>query len=108
MKKNSWNSREMVDMQEILVPFQSRLIYNTTVTWWKDGVPLTASDEHDIQQIETAPPNSITMLILNVTRRNDSGEYKVFVENQFNVIPGALQYTELCLRVRIIGKLKNI
>ena len=94
--------------QEILIPFQSRFMDNTTVTWWKDGTPLTTSDEHNIQQTETAPPNSTTTLILNPTRRNDMGEYKVSVENQFNVIPRALQYTELCLRIRIIGELQNL
>ena len=60
---------------------------NTTVTWWKDGTPLTTSNEHNIQHTETAPPSSTTTLILNPTRRN---EYEVSVENQFNVIPRAL------------------
>ena len=88
---------------EILVPFQSRFMDNTIVTWWKNGVPLSRLDAN-IQQRETAPPNSTTTLILNPARRNDSGEYKVSVENQFSVIPRNLQVTELCLRVRVLGE----
>lgn len=89
--------------QEILVPFQSRFMDDTVVTWWKNGVPLTTFGA-DIRHAETAPPNSTTTLMLNPARRNDSGEYKVSVENRFNAIPRNLQHTELCLRVRIIGK----
>ena len=88
---------------EILVPFQSRFMDDTIVTWWKNGVPLSRLDAN-IQQRETAPPNSTTTLILNPARRNDSGEYKVSVENRFSVIPRNLQATELCLRVRVLGK----
>lgn len=73
---------------------------NTTVTWWKGLEPLAA----DILQRETAPPNSTTTLILNPARRSDSGEYKLSVENRFNVIPRDLQVVWLCLRVRIFGK----
>lgn len=76
---------------------------DTIVTWWKNGVPLSRLDAN-IQQRETAPPNSTTTLILNPARRNDSGEYKVSVENWFSVIPRNLQVTELCLRVRVLGK----
>ena len=88
---------------EIVVPFQSRFMDDTIVTWWKNGVPLSRLDAN-IQQRETAPPNSTTTLILNPARRNDSGEYKVSVENRFSVIPRNLQVTELCLRVRVLGK----
>ena len=76
---------------------------DTTVTWWKNDVPLSRFDP-DIQQTETAPPNSTTTMIFDPAIRNDSGEYKVSVENQLNVIPRDLQVAWLCLRVRIIGK----
>ena len=78
---------------------------STNVTWWIKGVPLPVTDPN-VQQRETAQPNSTTTLTLNPTRRNDSGEYKVSVENRFDVIPRELQYTELCLRVRVFGKFR--
>ena len=78
------------NQQEILVPFQSRFMDDTVVTWWKNGVPLTRF----VAQAETVEPNSTTTLMLNPARRNDSGEYKVSVENRFNVIPRDLQYVE--------------
>ena len=73
---------------------------NTQVSWWKNDNLLTAN----IRREETAPPNSTTTLILNPARRNDSGVYKVAVENQFGIIPKELQYREVRLRVRVIGK----
>ena len=88
---------------EILVPFQSRFIEDTTVTWLKNDIPLSRLDA-DIQQRESAPPNFTTTLILNPATRNDSGKYRVSVENQFSVIPRNRQITELCLRVRVLGE----
>ena len=73
---------------------------NTQVSWWKNDNLLTAN----IHREETAPPNSTTTLTLNPARRNDSGVYKVAVENRFGVIPRELQYREVCLRVTVIGK----
>jgi hypothetical protein len=88
---------------EILVPFQSRFMDNTIVTWEKNELPLSRN-EHDIQQTATTPPNSTTALILNLARRNDSGKYRVSVENRFHVIPRHLQIATICLTVRVIGE----
>jgi hypothetical protein len=87
--------------KEILVPFQSRFMDNTIVTWEKNDVPLSRV-EPDFQ--ETVPPNSTTSLILNPAKRNDSGKYRISVENRFNVIPRDIQVATICLTVRVIGE----
>lgn len=90
--------------EEIIVPFQSRFMDDTNVTWWKNGKPLLGADANHIQQTVTAPPNSTTKLILNPARRNDSGVYEVSVENRFDVIPRRLQVVRLSLTVTVFGK----
>ena len=87
--------------EEILVPFQSRFMVDTLVTWEKNDLPLSGVD---IRQTVTAPPNSTTKLILNPARRNDSGVYEVSVENRFDVIPRRLQVVRLSLTVTVFGK----
>lgn len=98
------------DRQEILVPFQSQSLHtdDTTVTWWKDGVPLTESDAN-IKMTRTlvSPPNSTANLTFIPTQRSHSGEYKVSVENRFRVIPRNLQYVDVCITVRVTGKCKS-
>ena len=94
--------------QGIVVPFQSRFDSDTIVTWWKEGVPLTADSGANIQTFEASPPNSITMLTFDPTRRSDSGEYRVSIENRFHVIPRQLQYVEVSFTVRINGKYSHV
>ena len=77
---------------------------NTIVTWWKDGIPLLTSDPI-IRQEDISSFNHTTTLVFNPTRRNDSGNYRVSVENRFDAIPRHLQVAELHLGVRIIGKM---
>ena len=79
---------------------------NTIVTWWKEGVPLTTNSGADIQTTGAFPPNSTTMLTLDPTRKSDSGEYRVSVDNRNGVIPRLLQYAEVSFTVRVMGKYK--
>ena len=95
------------ERQVINVRFQSRFISDTRVTWWKNGVPLlpgSFADNIEVQNIiEETSPNATTTLTFNPTRRNDSGEYRVSVENNFEVIPRQQQYAEDSLTVKVSG-----
>ena len=79
---------------------------NTTVTWWKEGVPLTTDSDTNIRTTEASLPNSTTKLTFDPTRRSDSGEYRVSVENRNDVIPRLLQFVQVSFTVRVIGKYK--
>ena len=89
--------------REVVIPFQSRFMSDTNVTWYKDGAPLVDSGAN-IQTIEASPPNSTTRLTFDPTRRSDSGEYTLSVENRFDVIPQLLQLAEISFAVRVIGE----
>ena len=88
-------------IEAITVPFQSRFMVNTIVSWEKNDLPLSGFDVNEQQ----SPPNSTTKLILDPARRNDSGKYRIAVENRFSAIPRDLQVAYVCLTVRVFGKL---
>ena len=79
----------------------------TNVTWWKNERPLlseTAANIRTDKPDETTPPNSTTTLRFNPTRRVDSGEYRLSVENRFYLIPRDLRYEDVVINVQVIGE----
>ena len=92
------------ELQDILVTFQSRFLYYTNVTWWKNEAPLLSATAADIETVETVAPNSTTRLRFNPTRRSDSGEYRLMVENRFYIIPLHLKRDEVVFNLQVIGE----
>ena len=90
--------------QDVIVSFRARLSRYTNVTWWKNGVPLLSETAADIETVETTPPNSTTMLRFNPTRRVDTGEYRLSVEDRFYLIPLNQRHDEVVINIRVVGE----
>ena len=68
--------------QNLTVHFQSKTVNETTITWYKDNLPIDSSITE--QQDST---NFQTKMFFNPIRRRNKGEYVVVIENTHGIIP---------------------
>ena len=98
----SGNARQFISVRfETRSPLESDM----RVTWYKNEVPLLSGPiAANIQTTAAPPPHFITRLTFDPTRRSDSAQYQVSVENDFHIIPLQDQVARAYITVRVMGK----
>ena len=91
--------------------FQGRAEQNTTVTWLKDGVPL--SQENSQRRIETVFQSEqlrgTSSLVFDPISRRDMGVYRMVLDSSLgaDVFPDAERRAETNFQLDVVGELEK-
>ena len=88
----------------LTVTFQSYQNVTTTVSWFKNGIPISSTN---ITTRYGPAPNATTELCFEPITRENQGRYRVEIENTAEVIPDEMRTAVATFDVDVHGMFKN-